>query len=223
MCSGVIGSGQLGAIERAISEVQSGPGVRKRAGVYAIRDLFGRAPAVREFALAEPVASLVKGTIGPEARPVRALLFDKTPTTNWLVPWHQDLTICVSERRHVIGFGPWSIKAGIVHVQPSMDILEGMIAVRVHLDHAHSGNGALRVLPGTHRHGRLLPGDISALQNTVTEVVCEANRGDILLMKPLLLHASSPVTETGQRRVVHIEYASSDLPGGLQWHEAICA
>lgn len=49
---------------------------------------------------------------------------------------------------------------------------------------------------------------------------CIAERGDVLAMRPLLLHASSPAASPQHRRVVHIEYAAAELPGDLEWHEA---
>jgi hypothetical protein len=66
--------------------------------------------------------------------PVRAIYFDKTPDSNWNVAWHQNLTIAVRERRDAAGFGPWSVKAGVPHVQPPVELLEHLVAVRLHLD-----------------------------------------------------------------------------------------
>jgi hypothetical protein len=86
-----------------------------------------------------------------DAFAVPATLFDKTADANWLVPWHQDLTICVKKKVDVPGYGPWTIKAGVPHVQPPVAILDRRLAVRIHLDNCSERNGALRVLPGTHR------------------------------------------------------------------------
>jgi hypothetical protein len=55
----------------------------------------------------------------------------------------------VESRLPVPGFGPWSTKSGVIHVQPPAHILERMLAVRIHLDPTDDTNGALRVLPGT--------------------------------------------------------------------------
>jgi hypothetical protein len=67
-----------------------------------------------------------------------------------LFAWHQDRAIAVRDRVDVPGFGPWSVKAGLVHVEPPVDILERMLAVRLHLDDCGEDNGPLRVLPGSH-------------------------------------------------------------------------
>lgn len=152
--------------------------------------------------------------------PVRAIFFNKSPDANWLVSWHQDLTIAVRERRDVSRFGPWTVKAGIPHVQPPIEVLERLLAVRLSFDDADESNGALRVLPATHRLGRLSAQQIDQLRSERSEVVCCANAGDALLMRPLLLHASARSTNERHRRVLHVEYAAESLPGGLEWHEA---
>jgi ectoine hydroxylase-related dioxygenase (phytanoyl-CoA dioxygenase family) len=164
--------------------------------------------------------SLVAAHLGPDAQPVRAIFFDKTPASNWLVPWHQDLTIAVASKVEAPGFGPWSVKNGIPHVQPPAALLEQMIAVRLHFDDCDASNGALRVVPGSHHGGRLEPDQISAARAATEVVVCEAAAGDALLMRPLLLHASSKSVTDRRRRILHIEYCSGNLPEGLAWHDA---
>jgi ectoine hydroxylase-related dioxygenase (phytanoyl-CoA dioxygenase family) len=152
---------------------------------------------------------------------VRAIYFDKSPETNWLVPWHQDLTIAVNAQKQTIdGFGPWSVKDGITHVQAPITLLEQMLTVRIHLDDADESNGALRILPGSHQFGRLAADRIRELCSNGNETVCAAAAGDALLMCPLLLHASSRSTTARHRRILHIEYAAFALPNGLAWHEA---
>jgi ectoine hydroxylase-related dioxygenase (phytanoyl-CoA dioxygenase family) len=178
------------------------------------------APAVRTFARCEVMMKLVTPHLGPDAQPVRAIFFDKTPASNWLVPWHQDLTIAVSSKVETPGFGPWSVKNGIPHVQPPVALLAQMLTVRLHLDDCDASNGALRVLPGSHQGGRLDPDQISAARAAAKEVVCEVAAGDALLMRPLLLHASSKSVTDRRRRVLHIEYCSGRLPEGLAWHDS---
>jgi ectoine hydroxylase-related dioxygenase (phytanoyl-CoA dioxygenase family) len=185
-----------------------------------VRDAFRLLPAVRRIAVSEPMWTLAEALLGPECAAVRAIVFDKTPGANWKVSWHQDLTIAVRERHEEPGFGPWSTKAGIVHVQPPADILERMLTLRLHLDSCGPSNGPVRVLPGSHRAGRLSAGSIAAWRTRTEPHVCVAERGEILAMRPLLLHASSPSTSPEHRRVIHIEYAAADLPEELEWFEA---
>lgn len=208
------------------------PNVLDSSACHALATLLGDASGagsrgmlrVREVSvLAQSLlADLVRAYLPLGPIPVRGIYFDKRPETNWLVAWHQDLTLALKEQIEMTGFGPWSVKEGVPHVQPPMILLEQMLAVRLHLDDADAGNGALRVLPGTHRLGRLSAEDIRSCRETHAEVLCEAKAGDVLLMRPLLLHASSRSFSPRRRRVLHIEYAGFQLPAPLEWHEAPC-
>jgi len=141
------------------------PGLRERLLAVFAEATAGRAgnrtglahAAVRELARSTAVRALVEPVLGPTAFAHRATLFDKTPATNWLVGWHQDLVVPVRERRDVTGFGPWSQKDGTWHVQPPVEVLQRLLAVRIDLDGSDAANGALRVLPGTHLQGVLSP------------------------------------------------------------------
>ncbi|WP_338868624.1 phytanoyl-CoA dioxygenase family protein [Myxococcus stipitatus] len=92
-----------------------------------------------------------------------------------------------------------------------------MLALRIHLDDCGEENGPVRVLPGTHLQGRLTEADIDDRKSRIAPVTCLARRGDVLAFHPLLLHASSPATRPGHRRVLHLEFAAATLPGGLEW------
>jgi hypothetical protein len=177
-------------------------------------------PEIHRLAWEGEAMDLARSATGPSARPVRILFFDKQPGANWSVPYHQDLTIVVRERADVNGFGPWSVKADLPHVQAPREILERMVAVRLHLDPCGAENGPLRVLPGTHRHGRLRHEDIDRLATEREEATVTAPVGAAILMRPLLLHASSPAASPHHRRVLHIEYAATNLPAPLNWNLA---
>jgi ectoine hydroxylase-related dioxygenase (phytanoyl-CoA dioxygenase family) len=151
--------------------------------------------------------------------PVRALFFDKTPDANWRVAWHQDLTIAVAEKIETLGFEAWSVKEEITHVQPPRRILEGMAVLRLHLDNCASNNGPLKVIPGSHAGGKLDAARIKEWTAGEKIAMCEVPKGGALLMRPLLLHSSSPSESPLHRRVLHIEYASDELPNGLEWFE----
>src|SRR5207237_89348 len=101
--------------------------------------------------------------LGRDLVAVKATLFDKTPESNWRVQWHQDRAIAVKERLDVPGYGPWSSRCGSLHVEPPSEVLAQMIAVRVHLDPCDSENGPLRVIPGSHRSGKLSDRQLAAV------------------------------------------------------------
>jgi len=51
------------------------------------------------------------------------------------------------------------------------------------------------------------------------ETICEIEKGGIMIMKPLLFHASNKTTNNERRRVIHIEFSKQELPNGLEWSE----
>jgi ectoine hydroxylase-related dioxygenase (phytanoyl-CoA dioxygenase family) len=187
---------------------------------YAIRNLLQLVPAARALAQSREARSVIEPVLGSGAFAVRGILFDKTEGANWKVGWHQDLMIAVREKREKPQFSGWSVKAGVAHVHPPASVLEGMLALRVHLDPCGPENGPLKVVPGSHASGKLDAGAIREWRRRVDPVACQVDRGGALLMRPLLLHASSPAVAPGHRRVIHLEFAAEPLPGGLEWHEA---
>lgn len=177
-------------------------------------------PAIHSFAHSPEALQWITPILGPNAFPVRGILFDKIPDANWKVTWHQDLSIAVKARSEVPGYGPWSLKDEVPHVQPPQEILENMLTLRLHLDDCLTDNGPVRVLPKSHAHGILKPEAIQKIRREIPEVSAELLLAGVLLMRPLLLHASSPAANPNHRRVVHIEYANCKLPAPLQWHAA---
>src|SRR5262249_25011894 len=143
-------------------------------------------PTVARLARSPCLLDLIRPHLTSEPFPVRAIYFDKSSETNWLVPWHQDLTLALRAKVEVPGFGPSSTKDGIPHVQPPVELLQQMLAVRLHLDDAGECNSALRALPGSHRIGRLSSERIQELRSQQADFLCAVSAGDALLMRPLL-------------------------------------
>jgi Phytanoyl-CoA dioxygenase (PhyH) len=210
------------ALALAIEAVESLDAALRRDGeLYGMRDLLRAIPEVRQLAGSPGLLDLVEPVLGPGAFAVRGLLFDKTAAANWSVPWHQDLTIAVRDRVDAPGFGPWTKKAGIPHVRPPVEVLQGMVTLRVHLDDCEADQGPLRVLPGSHLGGRLSAEVTRDFLERVKAVDCLVPSGGVVMMRPLVLHASSAATEPRRRRVIHLEYAVEALPGGVDWFEAV--
>jgi ectoine hydroxylase-related dioxygenase (phytanoyl-CoA dioxygenase family) len=208
----------IDALLPALAGVEHEGAVSRRGSIHAVRNLLEAVPEVRPLARLDSVRAPVEPVLGSGCFVVRAILFDKTAGANWKVAWHQDLTIAVRERVEAPGFGPWSEKAGIPHVQPPPEVLERMLTVRVHLDDCGPENGPVQVIPGSHAHGRLTADEIARWRAESEPVLCTSARGGALVMRPLILHASSPATRPGHRRVVHLEFAADELPHGLEWH-----
>jgi hypothetical protein len=155
--------------------------------------------------------------LGAAARPVRAIVFDKTADNNWSVAWHQDRTIAVRARHNVPGFGPWSVKAGVVHVEPPFEIIERMITIRAHLDDCAGDNAPLLVVPGSHRLGRVPSAQTAETAQRFGKATCVADAGDLWVYATSIVHASERARKPRRRRVLHVDYANTPLPAGLDW------
>jgi ectoine hydroxylase-related dioxygenase (phytanoyl-CoA dioxygenase family) len=156
--------------------------------------------------------------LGPSARIVRGLYFDKPPGHSWALPWHKDLTLAVEAHRPSNLLTHPTIKAGVPHVVAPQQILDRMLTVRIHLDPMTTENGPLRVIPGSHRSYR--PADDPP--RPPRTLLC--NAGDVLIMRPLVTHASGhSANGTSQhRRILHFECAADfPLPDGFVWKWSI--
>jgi hypothetical protein len=161
----------------------------------------------RELAVRLPHDERLSGILSTEVIPVQRTLFVKSIESNWLVSLHQDLSIPVAERVESPGCQGWSEKDDELFVQPPVSVLDSVLALRLHLDDCKERNGALRVVPGSHRLGRLTTAEAVRAKDELGEVCVEIPRGGAILMKPLLLHASSKVSIDNMRRVLHFVFA----------------
>jgi hypothetical protein len=150
---------------------------------------------------------------------VRLLYFDKPPGKSWSLPLHRDESIAVKDHPSELpsGFSRPTTKVGVKHLIASTNLLQQMFAMRLHLDPMSRTNGQLYVVPGSHRD------DSSASvehDDNRAIIAIEANAGDLLIMRPRLLHGSFE-SQAGcelNRRVLHFEVAPTDaLPAPLQW------
>jgi ectoine hydroxylase-related dioxygenase (phytanoyl-CoA dioxygenase family) len=183
---------------------------RSRAGV---RHALGIA-AVASLASDLRVLEIARRILGSSAYPFRATMFEKTTDANWLVVWHQDTALPLRRREETPGWGPWSVKEGVIYAHAPATALSQVLALRVHLDDSMSQNGPLRVLPATHTLGVLSDDAIHQLTQDIVAVECCVPRGGIVAMKPLVVHSSSKSQSESARRVVHIEYAANTAIAG---------
>ena len=163
----------------------------------------------------------IRSLLPRSAVAVQCTLFDKSPTKNWLVSLHQDLSIPVASRVDDPGLSGWSEKEGQLYVQPPVSVLERLVAVRVHIDDSTSENGALRVVPESHLQGRVDQTQAVSLREQHGETVVPVGRGGVLVMRPLILHASSKANTPSSRRVLHFVFGPPSLPLGLEWQWAV--
>ena len=185
--------------------------------VGGVRNAQEKYPCIKRFTSSTYAIDKAAGYLRRTPKLVRAILFNKTEVNNWLVSWHQDKTVAVSKEFRAEGWGPWSEKDGVVHVQPPVEVLNSMVTFRIHLDASSEENGCLSVLPGSHKLGILTQQEIAERSSTFEPVLCKAPERFALVMRPHLLHASAKGTAPTQRRVLHIEYCDYELPSGVAW------
>lgn len=185
--------------------------------VYSQRRLLQVLPGLKAMLLNKNMMRVIH-SIDPNAFLVKSIYFDKTPGTNWFVGWHQDMPINVKQRRDVAGFSRWTFKEEIHSVCPPEQICKNVFTLRIHLDDNDESNGALKVLPGSHKK-RHFDNEIATITENSLPFTCEMNAGGVLAMKPLLLHSSGKSKSQKRRRVIHLEFASMNLPSDLEWLE----
>jgi ectoine hydroxylase-related dioxygenase (phytanoyl-CoA dioxygenase family) len=207
---GVLPQGEITSLLRGLDSLNNRRG---RAGIRHIL----QNPRVKAIANDARVLGIAQAVLGESALPFRATLFDKSPDSNWLIAWHQDTALPLTEKRKTSGWGPWSVKEGINYAHAPASALEQVLALRLHLDDSTNENGPLRVLPGTHNLGVLSDAEVELRASRGRPIDCLMGEGGVLVMRPLLIHASSKSTSALPRRVLHIEYASNLwVGGGLQ-------
>ncbi len=193
------------------------PTFRKTNDLFAIRQFLKELPGTREFIFNQKLNSIIVDLFGKDYSVVKSIYFDKPEQSNWAVPYHQDLTISVDKKIDIKGFGSWTVKQDQFAVQPPLDILENNFTIRIHLDDTDENNGALRVIPASHSKGICKLETID--KKAEKEVLCKVKEGGIMIMRPLLFHASNKTINKQKRRVIHIEFSNKSLPGSLQWSE----
>lgn len=199
---------QLQSMQHILSELPE-----NRAGVR-----IGQSHALSTFLRSDgAIGSVIAPFLGHRFRAVRAILFDKTPTTNWSLAWHQDRTICVRNRVEVVGFSPWTIKQGMHHVSPPYELLVRMLTARVHLDDVPSNNAPLLIAPGSHKVGVIPIDKVQATVQQYGSIACLAKAGDVWLYSTPILHASEAASEPIRRRVLQLDFSADELPDGLEW------
>lgn len=204
--------------EQLISEIlDETNNIGKELPVHGIRNADKKLATIARLCENQQLIHQAQTHLDAEVQVVRVIFFDKTPEKNWLVSWHQDKTVAVSDTFNRAGWGPWSIKDNTHHVQPPLSVLNQMVTFRIHLDSADRNNGCLKVISASNYAGLLRADEIKQWVQDNQPVYCEVNAGDAVIMRPHILHASSKSLTPKHRRVVHVEYSSHQLPQGVSW------
>lgn len=195
----------------------SGRTFRKTTELFAIRQFLKTVPETVEWIFNEKLWFVISSVLGNDYFVIKSIYFDKPQASNWYVSYHQDLTISVDQKAALEGYTSWTVKQDQFAVQPPLEILDNIYTVRIHLDDTDENNGALKIIPQSHTRGIYRTEMINL--NEEKEIICDVPKGGIMIMKPLLLHSSGRTTSKRQRRVIHIEFSSMQLPAGIEWSE----
>lgn len=209
---------EINTISNFISNLDStNPIFRKTDDLFAIRQFVKEFPEIKKLLFNENLKGIIKNISGEDYFIVKSIYFDKPEKSNWFVSYHQDLTISVDKKIEDKKFSNWTKKHNQFAVQPPEEILENIFTIRIHLDDTNKDNGALKVLKKSHLKSICRIDSIDFEKEI--EVFCNVKSGGIMLMKPLLFHASNKTTNDKNRRVIHIEFSNKELPQNLQWSE----
>jgi len=159
---------------------------RRSEDLFAIRQFHKEIPETLDYIFSQKLKNIINSIFGEGYFITKSIYFDKPEKSNWFVAYHQDLTISVDKKIETENFENWTTKQNQFAVQPPVAILENNFTIRIHLDKTTKDNGGLKVLNKSHTKG------IFRVENLTieNETICEVNEGGIMIMKPLLFHAS---------------------------------
>ncbi len=185
---------------------------------FAVRQLVEKCPEILNLIFQNKVfKELYNNLCGMEYFLTKAIFFNKPKMSNWFVSYHQDLSISVKNKSSEEGFQNWTVKDNQLGVIPPKKILNNTVTIRIHLDRTDESNGALKVIPKSHSEGIIRIDETFNVNNYNGESLCEVEEGGVMIMKPLLLHASERSTSNLDRRVIHLEFCNTDVP--MEWLE----
>ena len=205
----------ISEIEKVTNSSNDNSTFRKSDDLFAIRQFHKEIPETLSYIFNDKLKEIIKTNFGENYFITKSIYFDKPEKSNWFVAYHQDLTISVNKKVEIENFENWTTKQNQFADQPPKEILENIYTIRIHIDKTTKDNGALKVLNTSHKKG------ICRVINPEDEIetICEVEKGGIMIMKPLLFHASNKTTNNERRRVIHIEFSNQILPNELEWSE----
>ena len=206
--------------DQEIDEILTLLNDKEISGQFGLREFLSKNTELQSKIFSKRLIELVKQIAPHCTKSIKSIYFDKPPNSNWIVNWHQDLTINLSNRKDADQYKNWRETKERIVVQPNRELLESIFTIRIHLDDCTVKNGALRVIEKSHLEGTI---DIKEWLKSKKgkESICEVDSGGVLIMKPLILHSSRRTENKLNRRVIHIEFTDQELPDGLEWKESI--
>jgi phytanoyl-CoA dioxygenase PhyH len=179
---------------------------------YGARGILAARPGVARLLMEVGLTRLATSALGAPAFPIDAQFFDKRADANWAVPAHQDVVVPIPAAAPADTVRNPRERHGLRYGEPGVLVLNELVALRVHFDDACGESGGIAIVNGSHVAGRIADADLRKIPESDFEPYdCWA--GDVLLMKPLVVHRSARSTLPARRRVLHVLYAPGD-----GWH-----
>ncbi len=180
--------------EKDLEDPFEGYYLRHRADQGALYDLFQRHAEFQELAKNETLLDALEQIVGEDIFLYENSLVYKPKGKRNEVPWHQDF---INRPNEPIKYIAW-----------------------IALDDIKVENGAMKVIPGSHKLGFLpwhtVPGETHHTRlvmdnvDTSKAVDVELNAGDVLIFNQLLLHSSERIDSPAPRRAYRVSYQNFD-------------
>jgi len=203
----LLNAAQLSRLWAAIAQETLVGAVRGRSGAaYGARGLLRARPELVQQLAEVGLPSIAGAALRRPAVPIDAVSFDKHVAANWAVPSHQDVVVPVPAGAELSSLRNVRIRDGVTYAEPAECVLRELVALRISFDDAGVENGALEVVPGSHLRGRLSDADLR--RTSLADYRQYPSRaGDVLLVKPLVVHRSARSLVPARRRVLQVVYA----------------
>ncbi|MEU5429431.1 phytanoyl-CoA dioxygenase family protein [Streptomyces olivoreticuli] len=177
-------------------------------------------PAVFHLLRNEALLDAVETFIGPEIlsnpvqhmriKPPQSSISAKnkahTLTLTGKTSWHQDLAVVTEDADQT-----------------------NLVSVWLPLNEATVENGCLLVVPGSHKLGLVHHCDTPTFQGIPEHLIGESkvplpvSPGDVILLHPLIMHASLPNLSDGGRWSFDLRYSPAGQPTGRRWYPEFIA
>jgi len=179
--------------------------IREGRGSYAIDRYQDRLATIWDLAMAPAILDYVQEIIGPDIVCWATHYFCKLPGDQKGVAWHQDCSY-------------WALT-------PSKTV-----TVWLAIDDVDTGNGCMRVIPGSHLKGHLSFRESDASErNVLSQTIDGAERfgepvdielkaGEISIHSDLLIHGSLPNTSSRRRCGLTLRYCPPDVRAYWDWN-----
>lgn len=184
--------------------------LEQKAGEKSADKIF---PIVQELVSDPNLMRIAESYLSGIVSIVQVKLFESTPAK----AWHQERCVVVNQKVDIADWGPWHEQDGVCTVQPPIEVLDNMVTLRLQLDAANEESGYLQIIPRSQNKGAMTDAEITEYAENREVIDCFTEAGDVLAIRPHLLHKTCAGNSGKSRRVLQIEYCGYKLPEGLQW------